>query len=154
MNPPVVSHRICGRTVTDEPDRGDDTRSAASHAHGHTTGKHEILARFLVHGTRCQRLHYCDVDQPTEEVTMKKIVFAVCCATLMGIGTAAAQTTGPASQDSMKQNDTMSKGSSTSQNEMSKGKMAKSKTSKHKTVGMSKNSKMKSDSMQKNEMSK
>lgn len=86
---------------------------------------------------------------------MKKTILAVCCATLMGLGTAAAQTSTAPAQGTMKQdNTTMSKGSSMSKGHMSKGKMAKSKTAKHKTVGMSKSSKMKSNSMKKDNMSK
>ncbi len=70
---------------------------------------------------------------------MTKTILAVCCATLMGIGTAAAQTYGAPAQD------TTPHSSSTSPHAMSKGKTAKGKTSKHKTVGMSKGSKTKSD---------
>ncbi|WP_319798169.1 hypothetical protein [Nitrobacter sp.] len=65
---------------------------------------------------------------------MRKTILAVCCATLMGIGTAAAQTYGAPAQD------TTTHSSPTSPHAMSKG-----KTSKHKTVGMSKGSKTKSD---------
>jgi hypothetical protein len=125
-----------------------------SPVHVQTTGTHEILATSPILGTSAGRLHYRGVDQLTKEITMKKFVFAVCCATLMGLGTASAQTSGPPAQNNMKQNDTMSNGSSMSGDQMSKGKMAKSKTSKHKTVGMSKSSKMKSDNMSKDNMSK
>jgi hypothetical protein len=84
----------------------------------------------------------------TEDTAMKKIVFAVCCATLMGLGTAMAQTSAAPAQD------TTSKSTSMSKEGMSKGKMAKSKATKHKTVGMSKSSKAKSDSMTKGNMPK
>ena len=66
---------------------------------------------------------------------MKKTILAACCATLMGLGTAVAQTSTAPAQD------TTSKSSSMSKDGMSRGKMAKSKTTKHKTVGMSKSSK-------------
>ncbi|MGO3928714.1 hypothetical protein [Rhodopseudomonas pseudopalustris] len=76
---------------------------------------------------------------------MKKIVLAAICSAAIGglpIGQAAAQTTGPAPQDSMKMNDGMSKGG------MSDPGMKKT------TTGMSKSSKakatkksMKSDKM-------
>jgi hypothetical protein len=70
---------------------------------------------------------------------MRKTILAVCCATLMGIGTAAAQTYGAPAQG------TTSSSPSTSQHVMPKGKTAKGKTTKHKTVGMSKGSKTKND---------
>lgn len=79
---------------------------------------------------------------------MRKTILIACCATLMGIGTASAQTYGAPAQD------TTSNSSSMAPHGTSKGKMAKGKTSKHKTVGMSKGSKTKSDSMKQNNMSK
>jgi hypothetical protein len=104
------------------------------------------LASPAAPGTPRRLLHYCGI-QPVEE-TMRKTILIACCATLMGIGTAAAQTYGAPAQDAT------SNSTSMSQHGTSKGKMAKSKTSKHKTVGMSKGSKTTSDSMKQNNMPK
>jgi hypothetical protein len=101
---------------------------------------------FLEDCARPERRTDCRIRAPFNRgkaIAMRKIILAVCCATLTSFGPAAAQTYGtPPAQN------TTPNSSSPSHHVMSKGKTAKGKTTKHKTVGMSKGSKAKSDMKQ------